>query len=512
MLDKLYDDILLIIINNLDYIDKCRLSHTNKYLLNIFDKYKNNIYSDNIICFKENKHYHCNTIDELKDYKINYNNLLIKAINKFPNIKIRKDNQFRFSKECNNNIYDYYFSNEMRLLNDEEPHEINLINIINSCNNIKIMSLISSNIKDISLLKNLYKIHLWCCPGITDISMLNNIYDISIYECNNINIMPNIFNSSILSFNCCKFITNDTLKTFNNVNKLKIKNCINITKINNLLYIPVKKLTIINDYEIIIDFPILNNLDKLTISEKFDNLNNLGDNINRLTLLSCYKLKTIPKITNLKSLVIINNNFDIPCMLNYKLNYLINLEELTIEDWLCFNLNCLSSLTKLKFLYLDSCKLHSLPNLLYLNKLKIINCLNITSLPKIKNVIELYLKFCDNLSNINSLINIKHMNKLYLNCKKIKTIKPLENIISIDDLDLNMNNNIINLSYLNNIKINNLTLSNCYVSINDLNNLKNLNSLTIYNNKINISDDILNELSIKNNIKTIIYKIKYYLS
>jgi hypothetical protein len=72
MLDTIPNDILLIIIDNLDYLDKCRLSHVNKHLLNIFDKYKNNISSETIIDITKNITKNITTNIILNDWTSSY--------------------------------------------------------------------------------------------------------------------------------------------------------------------------------------------------------------------------------------------------------------------------------------------------------------------------------------------------------------------------------------------------------------------------------------------------------
>jgi hypothetical protein len=85
-----------------------------------------------------------------------------------------------------------------------------------------------------------------------------------------------------------------------------------------------------------------------------------------------------------------------------------------------------------------------------------------------------------NLVDISPLRNMKTINKLILlGCKSIVDIEPLKDIISINVLSLNSCISINNFSYLSNIKMKILFLSQCNIKNCDLKYFKNLEYLDI---------------------------------
>ena len=478
MLDTIPNDILLIIIDNLDYLDKCRLSHVNKHLLNIFDKYKNNISSDSIIDITKNIKKNITTNIILNDWTSSYywdspNNeqqaidfniklrlLGISCINKFPKIKMHFSNDDILLEECYNNIYSYSYNFHNNYVSDNI-----LPDVLTNCQNIKILKIVGyglplNNYNCLPLnnynLSKLDKLHLSDCILLEDISMLGNINDLSIYNCNNITILPKKFNCKYLLFSSCNFINNDNLN-INNTYKLSLLRCNNITDLTRINLSTIKFLIIRTDYNLII-----NKIDGLEYFE-IDNhncshINYLGDNIKSLSI-NCNNLLELPKIKYLEELII-------------------------YED--CENLN----------IKLDSFD--------YLKTLKIYNNKNLRNLDNIKNISSLQLWSCYNLVNINSLTNIEYMdlidlsgcsinlvdisplrnmktiNKLILTgCKSIVDIEHLKDIISINVLVLNLCISINNFSYLSNIKMNKLFLSQCNIKNSDLKYFKNLEYLDI---------------------------------
>lgn len=385
MLDTICDDALLLIINNLNIFDICRLSQTNKHLLNIIDKYNVN---NNVTDVVDVNNYKMINIDQCRPYKniltqhkIHHNEFLLKLVNKFPNIKIKIDNFYIPPKDCYKNIYKYNFScyRNHTLLKNEAPIDERLTEIINNCHNIKIMSITGSHIIDISPLKNLDKLYLGHCNNISDISMLGNIKDLTMSNCPRINNLPEKFYSTNLKINYCNgIINNNILVKLVNVETLSLCYDYNIDNLNFLFCNKkLKKLRITNQSDEVTLFHNIDNLEELEIYDCSENLT-VGNNIKSLKIEIWDKLKTIPKIDNLEKLRIVDNTMCGRGVLDFDFSYLHNLTYLCIEDigYIGDSIK-IPQLNKLKTLILEKCQgdndISSLSNLTHLDELTIIN-------------------------------------------------------------------------------------------------------------------------------------------
>ncbi len=418
MLDTICDDALLLVINNLNIFDICRLSQTNKHLLNIIDKYNVN---NNVADVVDVNNYKMINIDQCRPYKniltqhkIHHNDLLLKLINKFPNIKIKIDAFYRPPKDCYKNIYKYNFScyRNHTLLKNEAPIDERLTDIINNCHNIKIMSIAGSHISDISPLKNLDKLYVGNCNNISDISMLGNIKDLILTSCPGINILPEKFYSTNLEISYCNsIINNNTLIKLVNIETLLICYDDDINNLNfSLCNKKLKKLSIINQSNRRTLFTNIDNLEELEIYDCSENLT-LGNNIKSLKISIWDELKTIPKIDNLEKLHIIDDTMCGRYVLDFDFSYLHNLTYLCIEDIGYIG---------------DSIKIPQL------NKLK-----------------TLILEKCQGDNDISSLSNLTHLDELTIINSKID-LKYLKDFVSIDKLKIvyNINTEVINDNYI----------------------------------------------------------------
>ncbi len=454
MLDSIPDDILLMIIDNLDYLDKCRLSHVNKHLLNIFNNYKNNISSENIIDITKNIRFNWASYDNsnYEQQSIIFNNRLhllgVSCINKFPKIKMHFSNDDILLEECYNNMYSYTYHYNLK------PDDV-LPSVLTNCQNLKILSIagytLSLNNHNLSRLD---KLELNNCMLIEDISMLGNINNLSIHRCDNISILPKKFNCKYLSFSHCKFINNDNLNI--NTYKLSLLRCNNITDLTRINLSTVKNLIIRTDYNLIINK--IDGLEHFEIdNHNCSHINYLGDNIKKLSI-NCYNLLELPKIKYLEELIIYEECEN----LNIKLDSFDYLKTLKIYD--IRNLRTLCNIKNISSLVLEGCY----------------NLVDINSLTNIEHMDLIDLSGCVNIYNISSLRNMKTINKLDLSgCRDIVDIKPLKDIISINVLSLNSCISINNFSYLSNIKMKKLYLSQCNIKNNDLKYFKNLEYLDI---------------------------------
>jgi hypothetical protein len=452
MLDNIPDDILLIIIDNLDYLDKCRLSYSTKYLSNIFKKYKNNICSETILDITDD-----NIFSDWPDYDssqhkqqkhlIDFNNKLVSCINKFPKIKLFLSNNYDLSNNYNN-IYSYSYNFHNNYVSDNI-----LPDVLTNCPNIKILNIVGYQMPlNCYNLLRLDKLELDNCNSLEDISLLGNINDLSIHDCNNITILPKVFNCKYLSFSYCDFINNDNLNI--NTYKLSLIRCNNITNLTKLNLSTIKFLIIRTNNNLII--PKLDNLEYFEIvDDSCSHINYLGDNIKSLSI-NCYSLTELPKIKYLEELKIYDD-------LNINLDGFDYLKELDIQN---------------------NSRITTLDYIKNINSLRIWDCynlVNINSLTNIEHMDLIDLTGCIiNLVDISPLRNMKTINKLILSgCKSIVDIEPLKDIISINVLVLNSCISINNFSYLSNIKMNKLCLSQCNIKNSDLKYFKNLEYLDI---------------------------------
>ncbi len=263
-------------------------------------------------------------------------------------------------------------------------------------------------------------------------------------------IIPN--HIKILEFDNCDNV-NFTVNSYNNLEKLIIKNCLNVILLSNLTQL--KQLYFYNDFDnfcTITDLPNYPNLKKLYLEK-------------------CVNLKNI-KISNLEELYIkkCNDIVSVP----------INLQKLTVIE--SYKLNNLSpELTKLKYLYLDSGQIIEDERLINLNNQ------HIDYKHKIKKVKKDLSKFSYSKDEIygflygyinflpTTLINLEELHVygtsietipetlnnlkvLTLNNSKISNIP--SSLINLERLDIRYNNYILTLP-VSLTKLTNLYLSNC---------------------------------------------------
>ena len=482
MLDTLPDDIILIIINQLGYLDKTRLSIINKHLLTIFNKY--NISDDTVLDI---------TYDDIissdwsfnKD-KYNHKKDFYKKINsclkKFPNIKIHLSNNYYLSKRFHNNIYSYNYN--IRFKNKK------VLNYVLKCPNLKNLIInnrdmhydITSHYLNINFsnykMLNLNKLELINCD-IDDISLLGNINDLTLKFCD-VKILPKEFNNKYLSFYSCSFLNNENISIIKNTYKLSIEFCDNITDLS-CLKTNIKELILNNNNNNILRYTRLDNLEYLYI-HSVNNLDYLGENIKKLCISSSI-LNNLPKIKYLEELEIFNSDINI-------------------------NLDKMDNLKKIKIYY--NRHINELFDIKNITSLTIKRCtlLNINSLCNIETMDLIDITCCD-LPDISPLKNMKHINKLILlECNNLSDITPLKNIISINSLKLSYSLDISDFSPLSNIKIKNLYVSHCNVDKDNLKYFNNLELLDISYIKYKMSKSELNEYIINNNILEI--KTEYF--
>ena len=438
------------IINALGYLDKTRLSIVNKHLLTIFNNYKYNIHSDEVLDITNNYLVYPNLGQRVKEYKEECKNILLSSINKYPNIKIHLSNDHELIDKYHNNIYSYTFDIEQNKNQD-------ILKFIYSLS-IKELYVSGTNIP-FSFPNNLNKIELDCCSNLTDISSLGNIDDLSIYKCNNIVILPQVFNSKKIVFRNCNFLNNDNINIIKNTYELSILKCPNITDLRGLDLSTIKRLSL-EFFNIIV--PKLDNLEYLSINDSVcTNINYLGDNIKELHL-SYYNLQVLPTVKYVEELYINNSQ------ININLDGFDNLRKLKIVNNL--HITDLFDIKNIKNLNLQQCNnlinIDSLKNIEYMDELILSSChklVDISPLKNIESINELNLSHCSNLVDISPLKNIKSINELNLSwCCKLVDISPLKNIESINELNLSYCSNIIDISLLKNIKINELGLYGCY--------------------------------------------------
>ena len=239
MLDLLPLDLLLKVINNLDELDKYRLSIINKDILNVFNDYKNSLICYTIIDLTDDDlfdNYHKND-NIINNHIMNVDNMLNNCINKFPNCKIHLSSNYNtlLEKYKNNiNSIEYYYKN------------IYIYDVINEYQNIEHLNFNECSLKfnkcNILLLNKIKSLIINNSCYIDDISMIININFIEMNDIHNIDILPNNFNSEYLTFNNCNFINNTNIYILNNSNNVIINKCKNITNISLLNKLSIKHL------------------------------------------------------------------------------------------------------------------------------------------------------------------------------------------------------------------------------------------------------------------------------
>lgn len=272
-LSYLPTDILLSIYGDLHLLDVSNLLGVNKRLFNIFKDNKEyiiknaecqviDLYNDNIIYNIRRKDYTDKDIDEL----------------------IKKNNRIKFIM-YKNTFYDFskytkYISKlDLSFMNYEQVYPT-----LCKLTNINSLSLLCSNITDISILSNIYikVLNLSKCKYIFNLPEFKCLDEIDLSECSNFNFNNNnllkLKNVKTINFSYCaskiKIDDNIDLSILENVTDLDISNCINlksdITVLNKLI-----KLNMYNCNNITYTFEFLNNLYSLTIDCVFNNNNKL---------------------------------------------------------------------------------------------------------------------------------------------------------------------------------------------------------------------------------------------
>lgn len=314
----------------------------------------------------------------------------------------------------------------------------------------------------------------------------------------------------ILEFDNCINV-NFSINNFNNLEKLIIRNCLNIDIPSNLTQL--QELYIYNDFDnycSILNIPTYPNLKKMHLEKcpflkniKNNNLNELyiykcndiitiPDDLQKLTIIESYKLnKLSQKLTKLKYLYIdtgeiidderlinlnkqdINFNQKIKKIKKEitKFNYpkddiygflygyiksipntLINLEELYL-----FGTNIIlipESLINLKKIILNNTQIYTIPNNCQsIERIDIIHNKNINTLPLLSKLTDLYLSDCF-INNIHSYPRLQHL--IISKCNKITKIP---NLNKINDFYMYQCESIKKLPLLENVKT--ITIENC---------------------------------------------------
>ena len=344
-------------------------------------------------------------------------------------------------------------------------------------------------------------------------------------------------NIKVLEFDNCINV-NFSINSYNNLEKLIIRNCLNVILPSNLPQL--KQLYIYNDYDnycSILDIPNYPNLTKLHIEKcinlKYIKNNNLVElyvykcneliiipnSLQKLTIIESYKLSLSSFLTKLKYLYIdtgqiiedehlinLNNQkIDFKHKIKkikkdiLKFNYskdeiygflygyinfipdsLINLEELYIYG---SNIEIIpETFINLKILVLNNTKIKIIPNkLINLERLDIVHNKNIITLPvSLTKLINLYLCDCSMLDNIHNYPNLQYL--FVSKCNKVINIPKLDNLIDFYMYNCELINN---LPLFKNVKI--ITIENCEqfdikTFINVYSNLRDNKNIDIYIN------------------------------
>lgn len=162
------------------------------------------------------------TIVELIDSFIKYNNLL--DCNKYlKNLKSKRYFSKRYSlRYCNDvkfreyvcsiippnqislnlhgsNIRDVSMLSNIYALDLTHCHYINVVSMLGRLHKL---NLLGCNITDISMLGRVHKLILSCCSQITDVSMLGNIHTLFLDYCSNVSDVSMLGNVKILNLSC----------------------------------------------------------------------------------------------------------------------------------------------------------------------------------------------------------------------------------------------------------------------------------------------------------------------
>ncbi len=270
---NLPEDILLSIYKELHLLDASTFSGVNKRLFNIFKDNKEyiiknveyqviDLYNDNIMYSVRRTDYTDKDIDEL----------------------IKKNNRIKFIM-YKNNFYDFskytkYISKiNLNFMNHDQVYPT-----LCKLTNINSLSLLGSNVADISIMSNIYikVLNLSKCKYIFNLPEFKCLDEINLSECSNFNFNNNnllkLKNVKTINFSYCtskvKIDDDIDLSILENVTDLDISNCTNlksdITVLKKLI-----KLNIYNCDNIIYTFTFLNNLNSLTVDCVFNNNNKL---------------------------------------------------------------------------------------------------------------------------------------------------------------------------------------------------------------------------------------------
>ena len=368
--------------------------------------------------------------------------------------------------------------------------------------------------------------------------------DKSIISIEKFNISEDIIipdNIKVLEFDNCINV-NFSINSYNNLEKLIIRNCLNVIIPNNLTQL--KQLYIYNDndnYCSILDIPNYPNLTKLHIEKcinlRYIRINNLTElyvykcneliiipnSLQKLTIIESYKLSLSSFLTKLKYLYIdtgqiiedehlinLNNQkIDFKQKIKkikkdiLKFNYskdeiygflygyinfipdsLINLEELYIYG---SNIDIIpETFINLKILVLNNTKIKSISNkLINLERLDIVHNKNIITLPvSLTKLINLYLCDCPMLDNIHNYPNLQYL--FVSKCNKIINIPNLNNLIDLYIYNCELIDKIPIFKNIKNITIENCEQIDITTIINIYFDLLNNKNIDIYINGFNI--------------------------
>ncbi|EJO5346818.1 leucine-rich repeat domain-containing protein [Clostridium botulinum] len=431
--------------------------------------------------------------DYAKDY---YNNLKDKDFKL--NVPIEfKDKVFEdlIRKEINKTS-GYIYPKDLENIKKLDLHNAHVekLNGIENMKTLEILNLSGTDIQDISYLKqltNLKEVNI-SNTNITDIKALENSPYIKYLNINktavsNLDFIKNMKHIEKLYASDTKISNIPTLTT---LKELDISNC-NVTStdfvysINNLIYLNLGKVkingTTLNNIN---NIKVLKNLEYLNIQDtdvvNIDVVKELM-NLKKLDITGCSKIDT-EVLSHLSSVEIVGNEIVMfgDKALEKEIRELIKSYSGPIYK------RQISSITKLE-----------------------LSGKGIKDLQGLESIESLtYLDLSNNeISDISALKELRNLNKLILHKNKIGSIKPIENFKSKALKELDLSNNIIgDITALSGLsQLTRLDLSkNGIVSINSLSGLRNLQYLSLYENKISEGEESLkklynlNELYLKN--------------
>ena len=259
-MDTLPADILLTIIDKLNFVDIISIYQTNKYFRNMI---------------KEISKYIKHTVN------INKTRYIENCIKIFPNVRVSC-----ILTNDTLNIYSYLIKN----------YKINWYELdLSYCTKINDKIFNSSKIESIHTLK--LTADTYTTNYISDISfksdVFKNIHTMTIYNCNTITDLSPLCNIHNLTISGCNSITNNSIKNLGNVYRLRINQCDKITDVSPLVNVN----TLILSYLNITNLPCLKNIYELQLyfckyitSEHIKNAD--LSNIDNISIIGCPNIKS----------------------------------------------------------------------------------------------------------------------------------------------------------------------------------------------------------------------------